>query len=43
MVNLLAVKMIVLIIVTNCFIVDFQYALFVSSQQDAYSFHIVQY
>ena len=31
MVNLLAVKMIVLIIVTNCYIVDFQYALFVSS------------
>ena len=34
MVNLLAVKMIVLIIVTNCYIVDFQYALFVSSHWD---------
>ena len=34
MVNLLAVKMIVLIIVTNCYIVDFQYALFVSSHRD---------
>ena len=34
MVILLAVKMIVLIIVTNCFIVDFQYALFVSSHWD---------
>ena len=30
MVNLLAVKMIVLIIVTKCYIVYFQYALFVS-------------
>jgi len=34
MVNLLAVKMIVLIVVTNCYIVDFQYALFVLSHQD---------
>ena len=34
MVNLLAVKMIVLIIVTNCFIVYFQYALFVSIHWD---------
>ena len=35
MVNLLAVKMIVYkIIVTNYYIVDFQYALFVTSQQD---------
>ena len=34
MVNLLAVKMIFLIIVTNCYIVDFQYALFVSNHWD---------
>ena len=34
MVNLLAVKMIVFIIVTNCYMVDFQYALFVSSHRD---------
>ena len=34
MVNLLAVKIIVLIIVTNCYIVDFQYALLVSSHRD---------
>ena len=34
MVNLLAVKMIVLIVVTNCYIVDFQYALFVLNHQD---------
>ena len=35
MVNLLAVKMIVLIVVTNCYIVDFQYALLVLSHQDS--------
>ena len=34
MVNLLAIKMIVLIVVTNCCIVDFQYALSVLSHQD---------
>ena len=34
MVNLLAVKMIVLIIMTNCYIVYFQYALFVSIHWD---------
>ena len=34
MVNLLAVKMIVLIVVTNCYIVDFQNALFVLNHQD---------
>ena len=34
MVNLLAVKIIVLIIVTNYYIVDFQYALFVSSHKN---------
>ena len=34
MVNLLAVKIIVLIIVTNCYIVDFRCALFVSIHKD---------
>ena len=34
MVNLLAVKLIVLIVVTNCYIVDFQYVLFVLNHQD---------
>ena len=34
MVNQLAVKMIVSIILTNCYIVDFQYAWFVSSHRD---------
>ena len=34
MVNLLAVKITVLITVTNCYIVDFQDGLFVSSHQD---------
>ena len=34
MVNLLAVKMIVFIVVTNCYIVDFQYALFVLNHQE---------